>query len=181
MVCYFVPDVSEKVKLLEFKPLLAETAVIHSEYLISVLEQNELKEKIVGFCADNCNTNFRDVKTRRQIIVFQSKKKYWKRSDRDWMCSSHCAQLPLACCCRQSPRIRRKSGCQNLQAFHIYTVQLKQFCDLVEIEYQRISLQGNTKFLSLLPAIQRMLEMSEGLKSYFNSQEGCPPPIKNCF
>ena len=40
---------------------------------------------------------------------------------------------------------------------------------------------GNTRFLSLLPALQRMLEMFEGLKSYFNSQEGCPTLIKKCF
>ena len=34
---------------------------------------------------------------------------------------------------------------------------------------------------SLLPALQRILEMFEGLKSYFKSQEGCPTLIKKCF
>ena len=58
MVRYFVPDIGVKVKLLEFKSLPGETAEILSNYLVSVLEQNELKEKVVGFCADNCNTNF---------------------------------------------------------------------------------------------------------------------------
>ena len=68
--------------------------------------------------------------------------------------------------------------------FHIYTIrvtELKQFCDFVEIEYQRILQHGNTRLFSLLPALQRMLEMFEGLRSYFNSQEGCPTLIKNCF
>ena len=66
--------------------------------------------------------------------------------------------------------------------FHIYTVrvtELKNFCEFVEIEYQRILQHGNTTFLSLLPALQRILEMFEGLKSYFNAQEGCPNLIKN--
>ena len=39
----------------------------------------------------------------------------------------------------------------------------------------------NTRFLFLLPALQRILEKFEGLRSYFNSQEGCPMLIKNCF
>ena len=42
VVRYFVPGVGVKVKLLEFKSLQGETAVILSEYLVSVLEQNEL-------------------------------------------------------------------------------------------------------------------------------------------
>ena len=68
--------------------------------------------------------------------------------------------------------------------FHIYTVrvtELKQFCDFIDIEYQRILQHENTRFLSLLPALQRILEKFEGLISYFNSQEGCPTLIKNCF
>ena len=68
--------------------------------------------------------------------------------------------------------------------FHIYTVrvtELKNFCEFVDIEYQRILQHSNIRFLSLLPALQRILEMFEGLKSYFNSQEGCPTFIKKCF
>ena len=44
VVRYFVPDIGVKVKLLEFKSLPGETAEILSNYLVSVLEQNELKQ-----------------------------------------------------------------------------------------------------------------------------------------
>ena len=50
--------------------------------------------------------------------------------------------------------------------FDICTVrvtELKQFCDFVDIEYQRISQHGNARFLSLLPALQRILEMFKGI------------------
>jgi hypothetical protein len=40
---------------------------------------------------------------------------------------------------------------------------------------------GNTSFLSLLPAIDRMLLIFEGLKSCFNSQEQCPLLINKFF
>ena len=46
VVRYFVPDIGVKVKLLEFKSLPGETA---ENYRVSCLEQNELKEKLLGF------------------------------------------------------------------------------------------------------------------------------------
>ena len=70
VVRYFVPNVGVKVKLIEFKSLGGKTAAILSEYLVSVLEQNDLKEKLARFCADNCNTNFGGLKKREQNNVF---------------------------------------------------------------------------------------------------------------
>ena len=69
VVRYFVPDVGVKVKLFEFKSLKGETAAILSEYLVSVLEQNDVKEKLSGFCSDNCNTNFGGLKRKGQNIA----------------------------------------------------------------------------------------------------------------
>ena len=49
--------------------------------------------------------------------------------------------------------------------FHSHTVrvtQLKEFCDFVDVEYQRILQHGNTRFLSLLSALQRVIEMFKG-------------------
>lgn len=68
--------------------------------------------------------------------------------------------------------------------FYIYTVrvtELKEFCDFVHIEYKNVLQHGTTRFLSLLPAIERLLLMYEGLKSYFLSQEQCPKMIKEFF
>ena len=58
VVPYLLPESGAKVKLLEFKSVLGEAAEILSEYLLSVLDQTKLKDKLIGFCADNCNTNF---------------------------------------------------------------------------------------------------------------------------
>ena len=61
----FLPDVGVKVKLLEFKSLGGETAALLSEYVVLALKQNGLKEKLAGFCADNCNTNFQRFEKKR--------------------------------------------------------------------------------------------------------------------
>ena len=68
--------------------------------------------------------------------------------------------------------------------FYIYTVrdaQLKEFCEFVEIDYKKVLQHGNTPFLSLLPAIERILQIYEGLKSYLCSQEHCPLLLKRFF
>ena len=68
--------------------------------------------------------------------------------------------------------------------FHIYTVQvskLKEVCDFADVEYQQLLQHGNTRFLSLLHALERVLERLEALKSYFDSQEHCPTIICQCF
>ena len=184
VVCYFVPDIGVKVKLFEFKLLPGETAEVLSIYLVSVLEQKELKEKVVGFCADNCNTNFGGVKRRGQNNVFFKVKEKIERDRTGIGCAAHIVHNCLQHAVDTLPESVESLVVKIYKFFYIYTVrvtELKNFCEFVKIEYQRILQHGNTRFLSLLPALQRILEMFEGLKSYFNSQEGFPTLIKKCF
>ena len=64
VVRYFLPESGVKVKLME--SVLAETTEILSKYLLPVLDQTKLKDKSIGFWADNCNTNFGGIKRRGQ-------------------------------------------------------------------------------------------------------------------
>ena len=57
-------------KVLEFKSLEGETAAILSKYMVSVFEHNGFKEKFAGLCADNCDTNFGNLKRREQNNAF---------------------------------------------------------------------------------------------------------------
>jgi hypothetical protein len=60
------------------------------------------------------------------------------------------------------------------QYFHIYTVrveELKEFCDVVDVEYKQILGSVKTRWLSLQPAIARVITMFPALKSNFLSQE----------
>lgn len=56
------------------------------------------------------------------------------------------------------------------QHFHQYTVRvesLKSVCEFVEIEYKPILGHSKTRWLSLLPALTRFIQVYDGLKSYF--------------
>ena len=70
VIRYFLPESGVEVKLLEFKSVPRETAEILSKYLLLVPDQTKLKDKLIGFCADNCNTNFGDIKRGGQNNVF---------------------------------------------------------------------------------------------------------------
>ena len=57
VVCYFLPESVVKIKLLEYKSVLGETAEILSKYLLSVLDQT--KPKLIGFVRTIATLNWR--------------------------------------------------------------------------------------------------------------------------
>ena len=68
--------------------------------------------------------------------------------------------------------------------FHIYTVRveaLKDFCDFVGEAYQTILSHSTVRWLSMLPAVERILQMYAPLKSYFLSLEKCPAVLRKLF
>ena len=73
-VCYFLPETGVKLKLLKFKSVSGEAAEILREHLLLVLDQSRLKKKLIGFYADNYNTNFGGIKKENKIM-FSSKLK----------------------------------------------------------------------------------------------------------
>lgn len=90
--------------MLDFKSVPGEASEILADHL-SVLNQRDLIEKVVGFCGDNCNTNFGGVRRGENPFlllvrrgIFQTEAGNWKKSGRDRMCSSHSTQLPSKCC-----------------------------------------------------------------------------------
>lgn len=58
---------------------------------------------------------------------------------------------------------------------------LKEFCDFVDIQYTEILSHSKTRWLSLQPAIGRIIAMFSALKSYFLSQNNCPKVLKIFF
>lgn len=59
--------------------------------------------------------------------------------------------------------------------------KLKEFCEFGQTEYKNILGYSNTRWLALLPAIERLLQLYAALRSYFLSIEKCPALIKMYF
>lgn len=184
VVRYFIPTYGVKVKLLEFQTVTGETAAILTDHLMSVIIANNLSNKIIGYCGDNCNTNFGGVNRRGENNVYSLLKKKLGRDIVGIGCGAHIVHNCLQTAVDVLPVEIEALVVKIYKYFYIYTVRvtrLKNFCEFVDIEYKKILSHSNTRFLSLLPAINRILEIYEGLKSYFLSQENCPLIIKNFF
>ena len=97
VVRYFLPESGVTIKLLEFISVLGETAEILSKCLLSALDYTKLK--LIGFCADNCNTNLA-VLEEEDMIMYSIKLRITLNEtlyNSYWMCNSYRTQVPLAC------------------------------------------------------------------------------------
>jgi hypothetical protein len=71
------------------------------------------------------------------------------------------------------------------QYFHMYIIRVeelkKEFCDFVDVEYKQILGSVKTRWLSLQPAITRVISIFPALKSYFLFQEKCTMMLRKMF
>ena len=68
--------------------------------------------------------------------------------------------------------------------FYMYTVrveELKDFCKYESVEYHTILGYCKTRWLSMLPAIERIIVMFKPLKAYFLPQRMCPAILRDFF
>ena len=73
---------------------------------------------------------------------------------------------------------------KTYQYFCIYTVrteELKDYCDFVDGEYQKLLFHCITRWLSLYPSISRMIDMFPALQSYFLSIAKAPVNLKRFY
>jgi len=76
--------------------------------------------------------------------------------------------------------------CKMFSFFHIYTVRvenLKEYCDFADVQYKDLlSFKNKVAFcFSVFPAIERIISILDGLKSYFLPQNNCPNALKIFF
>jgi hypothetical protein len=68
--------------------------------------------------------------------------------------------------------------------FNFFTIrveELKTVCNFVEVEYKPVLGSVKTRWISLFPALERTIEMFDGLKSHFLSQEQSPKILIDFF
>jgi hypothetical protein len=58
---------------------------------------------------------------------------------------------------------------------------LKDFCDFVDVEYKNILGHTKTRWLSLMPAVKRIVVVYPALASYLLYIEKCPTMLKKFF
>ncbi|KAL4126793.1 hypothetical protein QTP88_011002 [Uroleucon formosanum] len=141
-------------------------------------------EKIISYSTDNMNTNFGGLQRKGKNNVFIKLKETLNREILGMGCYAHIIHNSIQCASDCLPIDIESIVCKIFGFFHIYTVRvenLKEFCDFADVQYKGLLSHSKTRWLSLFLAIERIISIYNGLKSYFLSQNTCPNALKIFF
>lgn len=176
---YFDASKGIQSSLLSFYSLEAEDSVTISNSLIDQLGKYDLSIKnVTAYGADNASVNFGKNKS-----VYTALKTHNKNI------------IPVGCNLHILHNAAKKAcNCFKIDiesiVIRIYnefssstkkTAQLKEFFEWADTEWQELLKHAPTRWLSLLPAMERILKNFEPLKSYFVSQDSIPPIVRLFF
>jgi hypothetical protein len=170
-------------KLIDLTSVVDEKAETISNLIINNLKELQCEEKCKAFGGDNCNTNFGSVSHSGNCNVYSFLQKEFGSIEGSG-CSAHVLNNSIQHAVDSMDINIEQVLFKIYQYFSIYTVRvesLKGFCAFVEIEYRKMLSFSKTRWLSLHPAINRVLEMFPALKSYFLSQDKPPVILKQLF
>lgn len=186
VVRYFTLNNGVNIKLLNFEEVPGETSEILLDHILKGINKwpLNLESKIVGLCADNTNTNFGGVHRHGQGNVFRKLQAKLERPILGIGCSAHIAHNAVQTACDVLPVDIEAIVVKLYKYFYQYTVrvtEMKEFCDFASVEFKRLLSHGSTRFLSLMPAIERILLQFKPLKMYFLANEHSPKLMVDFF
>lgn len=184
LVRYFVPYEGVRVRILEFQKQPGESSDIIVDYLKEVLSCNDLNKKIVAFCADNTNCNFGGKNRKGINNVYAKLNLSVGRQLIGIGCGAHIIHNAIKTAADCLPVDFECIIVKIYSFFYIYSIRvevLKEFCDSTDTEYQKLLGYSKTRWLALMPALERILKMFQPLKTYFLSIDKCPTILKTFF
>lgn len=182
--CKIHDSTSVETKLLDFVELKGETAEEIAAEVLGVIQKFNLENKVVAFSADNTNTNFGGLNRLGRVNVHTKVKNALQREVIGLGCPAHIIHNTARTALDMIPLDVEYLLTKIFGYFHIFTVRverLKGFCEFVGQEYHNILRHCNVRWLSMLPALERVLKMYLPLKSFFLSEEKCPAVLQKIF
>ena len=184
IIRFFDSETGINIRILDFVSLPGETSEIIFSSIINILEKNNLKHKMIAYCADNTNANFGGKARRGTNNIFYKLNKNLNQNIIGVGCAAHIIHNAIQTAADLLPVDVENIVIKIYSYFYIYTVRvemLKEFCETAEVEYQKILGYSKTRWLALLPAVERILKIYDPLKSYFLSQDKCPRILEEFF
>ncbi|KMQ89919.1 hypothetical protein RF55_10387 [Lasius niger] len=181
---YDIHNIGITTRILEILTITDETSDTITDKILTELEKHSLSSKCVAFSGDNCNTNFGGRDRAGQSNVYAKLKGRLQKQIIGVGCPAHIINNTV------------HKGCDNFSIdiesivmkiynyFSVFTVRteaLKDFCQESDVEYSKLLYHSKTRWLSLYPAIERLLKLFKPLKNYFLSLENPPKVLKIFF
>ena len=184
MIRFFHSKKGVLVRLLEVLSVPNETSNVMTDAIEKTLTKYEVIDKLIGFAADNCNTNFGGLDRNGQNNIFQQLKNRLDQNLFGIGCTAHIIHNACQKSCDVLPISIESIVVKLYNYFSIYTVrteELKQICEEAAVKYKSIVKHSRTRFLSLLPAISTLIELFVPLKIYFLNLDDCPTILEEFF
>ncbi|KAL4091311.1 hypothetical protein QTP88_026014 [Uroleucon formosanum] len=184
LVRLFDPLNGIQIKILNVESQPGETSDIIINYIVKTIDDNNIRNKVAAFCGDNTNCNFGGVSRRGTNNVFHKLQGKLGKQLIGVGCAAHIIHNAIQTAADCLPIDIECIIVKIYSFFYIYTVrveELKDFCMFVEIEYKAILGYSKTRWLSLMPSVERILKLFPALKSYFLSLDKVPLILKTFF
>lgn len=183
LVRYFTEKGGVKIKIVELTSERGETSDVIVALLNGSIEKFAIKGKIAAFCGDNAPCNFGNRDRSGTENTFY-KLNYLYPGMIGVGCAAHIVHNTLKKACDQMPFDVECVVVKIYSHFYLFTVRvtkLKEFCDSVDVEYQKLLGYSKTRFLGLLSAVDAILRIFDGLKEYFLSDSSSPKLLRDFF
>ncbi|XP_071038982.1 uncharacterized protein [Parasteatoda tepidariorum] len=171
-------------KLVSLNEIKGETVKILSSEILNALFEFQLKDKMAGLSADNTNTNFGGLLRRGTENVHTKLQTELGRDIFGFGCNAHIIHNGAKTAFDCLPVDIEVMVSKLFSYFKIYTVRierLKEFCEYADQEYHKILGHIHVRWLTLLPAAERILKIYLSLKEFMLSEKKCPKILKNYF
>lgn len=185
LIQYFTEDKGMQTKLLKLDCLKNETSDTVTSFCMTSLQTLGIPiEKLVAFGGDNTNTNFGGRERQGVNNVYFKIKSVLGREIEGIGCPAHILHN-TASTAADGLSIDADSIVNKIfKYFSIYTVRnekLKDLCDYIDVSYANVMSHSRTRWLSLMPAIERILKLWEPLKAFFQAEKKPPKAISDFF
>lgn len=183
VVRYFIPTEGVRVKLLELTKQKGGTAKILADCIKETAEKSGIADKVTGFCADSCPTNFGSRERGGNNNIYYLLKE-WEPNLTGIRCAAHIVHNALKFACDLLPIDVEHIVVKIFSQFYRSTVQveaLKVMCEETDVVYTQLLGYAKTRILALAPAIGSIIKLFEPLKEYFQTLRKCPTVIKAFF
>ena len=150
----------------------------------NIIDQHDLNEKVIALSADNTNTNFGGLNRKGENNLHKKLNKSLNRTIIGIGCNAHIVSNAINTAANLMAVDVEVIIPQIYLYFDRYTVRvqsLKEFCEEASVQYKNLLGYSKTRWLALLPAVERVLKLFEPLKSYFLSLEKCPKILQSFF
>lgn len=185
MIQYFDSDNGGiQTKLLDIHSTPNETSETITEIILTTLQKYDLSEKCISFTADNANVNFGGINRPSGRNVLTNLQQQLKKDIVGVGCPAHVLHNSVQHGTDVLKIDVEVFVMKLFNYFSIYTVRtetLKAICEYIEVNYEKLLSHSKTRWLSLFPAVERILKMYEPLKKYFLSTPQVPTVLVNFF